>query len=110
MIDRIVNSPASKPPKSNISSGNLTRQKLEKHIKDHSSGEGHLSREMYGKIRKHLNQNSEILKGTDASIMYAAYTTLYSTYEKKARMATSLNYSLQQTRKITNTDDNDQQD
>ncbi len=87
---------ASAQPKENIS-----RQKLEKHLRDHKSGEGHRSKEMYAEVRKNLRENSEMLKDSNVSSLYASYTTLFSSYDKKARMSTHLNYVIKQTKKIT---------
>jgi hypothetical protein len=77
----------------------VSRQKLEKHIKDHNSGEGHRSREMYSETKRNSLENSEMLSRSNAETanMYASYSTLFSTYEKKARMNAHLNHAIKHT-------------
>ena len=87
--------------------GNAFRLKLEKHIRDHKSGEGHSSREMYKEVDKSQKENNEILKGTQASILYSGYSTLFTSYDKKARMNTHLNSALKETQKILNAPEED---
>jgi hypothetical protein len=105
MISRISPSSSVIRPDTLQSRGTVFRHKLEKHIRDHKSGEGHLSREMYGEVKKSKRENSELLKGTEASALYASYSTLFLRYEKAARMNTHLNEALRQTQKITEASD-----
>jgi hypothetical protein len=79
-----------------------SRQKLEKHIKDHTSGEGHRSRDMYSVTKRNSIENSEMLSRSNAEAgnMYASYSTLFSTYEKRARMNAHMNHVIKHTLQI----------
>lgn len=107
MIKQISNSTNLSQLQNEGAKGNAFRLKLEKHIRDHNSGEGHRSREMYKEVDRSQKENSEILKGKDASILYAGYSTLFTSYDKKARMNTHLNKALKETQKILNAPDED---
>lgn len=84
------------------SRGTAFRNKLERHINDHVSGKGHNSKQMYQEVKKDSKENSELLKeaSPDSSNLYAAYSTLYTSYSSKARMSTQLNYAFKKIRDL----------
>ena len=84
-------------------------QKLEKHINDHVSGKGHMSRDMYSQLFKKQAATSNLMLETnfDAQQYLTAFQTLGLSYDKEARMVDQLGDSTVQTAKIIKaTEDN----
>ncbi|HMO17016.1 MAG TPA: hypothetical protein PKA63_00150 [Oligoflexia bacterium] len=97
-----VKAPISKEEATLSISNISTRQRLEKHLNDHKSGQGHLSREMYGQVARMRKDNFDTLAGMnpDAAAMNSAYQTLHDTYDKKARNAAYMKTALGQIKNL----------
>lgn len=74
-------------------SGNTYRYKLEQHIKDHNSGEGYKSANMYGDLFNKSTESNNFLAENDPTALkqYSGLLTAGFSYDNQARMVTALN-------------------
>lgn len=73
-------------------SQNEFRFRLEKHIIDHETGQGHLSRPMYKDLSdKYQASRGAMSEDPEALALYSGYMTAGFAYDKQARFVTAMN-------------------
>ncbi|MCB0325868.1 MAG: hypothetical protein KDD69_19955 [Bdellovibrionales bacterium] len=72
--------------------GNAYRSKLEKHIEDHESGHGHLSRPMYAGVERRKEETALKLgeQHPKSFGLFAGYLTAGFSYDKEARFVSGV--------------------
>lgn len=85
-------------------SGQSLRRKLEKHLNDHYSGHGNLSKDMYGMIRNKAFENSSVLGSSNpkALKMYAGYLSAGFSYGIRARFVMGSDEAARGEKKLQN--------
>ena len=85
-------------------SGQSLRRKLEKHLNDHYSGHGNLSKDMYGMVRNKAIENSSVLASSNpkALKMYAGYLSAGFSYGIRARFVVGTDEAVRGEKKLQN--------